>query len=198
MPLRLLTIALFLLVMSLLVLERFSGPPTFPVTVVRVDQESNYHTGESLTRGEIVTTAEGYLEITIGEDTRIFLSKNTQIELQRLFEDEVVIKLTKGRIVVDTQADTPVRIRTNRTQHLVHKSSASFVNYDFLQTVHVFPLTDTVQTTIGDENLITPLPLAIYETEPLRYEAITMNLAASDAKDFYVWAGVLTDEVSLR
>ena len=159
-----------------------------------IERESNYRTLEELKRGEVVTTADDFLELQIGQDTRVFLSRNTQVLLLRLFEDEVILKLKKGRIVVDTQALTSVQIRTNATEHLINKSSASFVNYDFLETIHVFPLTGSVQTSIGSESLLTPVPLSIRETEPVSYTVIEMNLAQSDAKDFYVWSGVLTDE----
>lgn len=180
--------------MGLLVLQRFSGPPELTVTVAAVNEESHYHTGEERHRGEIVTTPNGFLELTIGQDTHVYLAAQTELELHRIFENEVVLKLKKGRIVVSTESEMPVVIKTNATESLVHKSSASFVNYDFLQTVHLIPLTNSVQTKIGDENLLTPIPLAIHETDPVTYETLEVNLQAGDAKAFYTWAGVLTDE----
>lgn len=191
---RILTVVLFLSVMGLLVLQRFSGTGELIVTVSSVDEESNYHTGEELQRGEIVSTPSGFLKLTIGEDTHVYLAAQTELELHRIFEDEMILKLKKGRIVVSTESETPVRIKTNATESLLHKSSASFVNYNFLQTVHVIPLDGSVQLTIGDEYLLTPVPLSIHETDPVTYETLEVNLQAGDAKTFYEWAGVLTDE----
>ncbi len=194
MSIRILTVVLCLSVMGLLVLQRFSGPPELTVTVAMVNEESNYHTGEELERGEMVTTQNGFLEFTIGEDTQVYLAAQTQVELHRIFEDEVVLKLKKGRIVVRTESEMPVVIKTNKTESLIHKSSASFVNYDFLQTVHVIPLSGSVQLTIGDENLLTPVPFSIHETDPISYETLEVNLEAGDAKAFYEWTDHVTRE----
>jgi hypothetical protein len=191
MSIRILTAVLFLSIMSLLVLQRFSSSPELTVTVAAVNEESNYHTGETLRRGEIVTTPNGFLDLTIGEDTHVYLAAQTQLELHRIFEDEVVLKLTKGRIVVSTDAELPVIVKTNATTHLIHQSVASFVNYDFLETVHVIPLNGSVQVTIGEEYLLTPVPLSIHETNPVSYETLEVNLTAGDAKTFYEWAHVM-------
>lgn len=194
MSIRILTAVLFLAIMSLLVMQRFFGSPEWTVAVAAVNEESNYHTGEELQRGEIVTTPNGFLELTIGEDTHVYLAAQTELELHRIFEDEVVLKLKKGRMVITTESELPVLIKTNTTESLVHKSSASFVNYDFLQTVHVIPLTDSVQIKIGDEYLLTPAPLSIHETDPVTYQRLEVNLEAGDAKAFYEWAGHVTRE----
>ena len=187
MSIRILTVILFLSIMSLLVLQRFSGPPEWVVTVVAINEESNYLTGEELQRGEVVTTPNGFLELTIWQNTHVYLAAQTELELHRIFEDEVILKLKKGRIVVSTESEIPVLIKTNATESLIHKSSASFVNYDFLQTVHVIPLTDSVQIKIGDEYLLTPAPLSIHEKDPVTYETLEVNFAAGDAKRFYEW-----------
>lgn len=191
MSIRILTAVLFTAIMSLLVLQRFSGPPAWTVTVAAVNEESSYHTGEELQRGEVVTTPNGFLQLQIGQDTHVYLAAQTELELHRIFEDEVVLKLKKGRIVVSTESELPVLIKTNATESLVHKSSASFVNYDFLQTVHVIPLTDSVQVKIGDAYLLTPAPLSIHETDPVTYETLEVNLEAGDSAGFYHWAGII-------
>lgn len=194
MSIRILIAVLFLAIMGLLVLQRFSGPPELTVTVATVNEESNYRTGEVLQRGEIVITRNGFLELTIGQDTRVYLAAQTELELHRIFEDEIVLKLQKGRIVVSTESELPVLIKTNATESLVHKSTASFVNYDFLQTVHVIPLTDSVQVKIDEDYLLIPVPLSIHEIDPVTYERLDVNLEVGDVKEFYEWVDILTNE----
>ncbi|MBI5793714.1 FecR domain-containing protein [Candidatus Uhrbacteria bacterium] len=195
MSIRVLTVVVFLGVMGLLALQRFSGTPELTVVVAAVSEESNFHTGEELRRGEVVSTPSGFLELLIGNDTHVYLAAQTQIELHRIFEDEIIVKLKKGRIVVSTESETPVRIITNQTESLIHKSAASFVNYDFLQTVHVIPLSGSVQLTLGDEYLLTPVPISITETDPVSYATLEVNLEAGDSKTFYEWTGVLSTDV---
>lgn len=187
---------LFLSIMGLLALQRFSGPESFEVRVDEINGQSFYTVDQNLQRGEIVKTDEEYLSLAIGSDTRVYLFTNTQLELHRVFQDEVVLRLKKGRMVLETNAETPIRVETNKTQELVHKGTASFVNFDFLQTIHVIPIKGSVQVTIkhANEYLLTPVPLAIHETDPVKYETLQADLRASDASDFYLWTGVLTRE----
>lgn len=194
---RILTIVLFLAIMGLLVAQRFSLPPSLDTRVIQVYEESNFHTGEFLERGQrIVTPRSGYLAIVIGDATTIYLAANTELVLERLYEDEISIHLAKGRILVNAQADVPLTIKTDYTEHVLFQDVASFVNYDFLETVHVIPLSGSVQVSIDStgEQLLTPVPLSIHETEPVTFEKLEVNLAAGDVADFYQWAGVLTQE----
>lgn len=193
---RVLTIVIFLGIMGILVLQRFSVPASFDVSVNQINGQSAYEVSQNLQRGEIVKTDEEYLSLSIGPDTRVHLFTNTQLELHRIFQDEVVLRLKKGRIVLETNSEIPIRVETNKTQELVHKGSASFVNFDFLQTIHVIPIDGSVQVTIKDANeyLLTPVPLAIHETDPATYETLQADLRTSDAADFYAWTGVLTRE----
>ncbi len=182
--------------MGLLIAQRFSLPPSMSTQITAVYEESNYHTGETLKRGQsIVTPGSGYLALAIGENIQIFMAANTEIVLERLYEDEMTVHLTKGRILVDAQGDVPLTIKTNFTEHLLVQDVASFVNYDFLETVHVIPIKGSVQVNMpSGENLLTPVPLSIHETEPVAFEKLEVNLAAGDAAEFYEWTGVLAKE----
>lgn len=194
---RILTVALFLGIMGLLIAQRFSLPASLETKVVQVYEESNFHTGELLERGQrIVTPGSGYLAMTIGNATTIYLAANTEILLERLYEDEIIIHLTKGRILVNAQSRVPLTIKTNFTKHVLFQDVATFVNYDFLETIHVIPLSGSVQVSVDStsEQLLTPVPLSIHETEPVSFEKLEVNLAAGDAADFYKWTGILTQE----
>ncbi|MBI4256583.1 hypothetical protein HY626_00835 [Candidatus Uhrbacteria bacterium] len=190
---RVLTVVLFIAIMGLLVAQRFSLPPSLPTQITAVYEESNYHTGETLKRGQsVVTPGSGYLAISIGENIQIFMAANTELTLERLYENEMTVHLTKGRILVDAQGDVPIKVETNFTQHLVLEDIVSFINYDFLETVHVVPISGSVQVSIDSgENLLTPVPLSIHETDPVTFEKLEVNLAAGDAAKFYEWTGTL-------
>lgn len=202
---RWLAVTLFALVCVLLVYQRFSGPPELPVRIIAGSGEETepfYGFGEKLKRGSSVITHDNMLKLSIGKeaeelhesDTVLWLAQNTQVTLERLYENEIVIKLVKGRVVVSTQTEFPLVIETNLTKHMIHKAVASFVNYDFLETVHVIPLAGYVQTIIGGQTMATPVPISIHETEPVGYSALEVNLNAGDSASFYEWTGVLTKE----
>lgn len=164
-------------------------------------EDAGYGFGEGLRRGSVVETGDGFLQLTIGVElenldqakTILWLAPNTRIELERLYEDEMTIRFTRGRIIASNETDVPLKIKTNYTSHLVLDDVASFVNYDFLETIHVIPLSGSVQVNAGSsESLLTPVPLAIHETDPVTFEKLEVNLEAGDAAEFYRWAGVLT------
>ena len=201
---RILTGALFLAIMGLLIAQRFSLPPELPVRIVAGSgEDAGYGFGEELRRGSVVETGDGFLQLTIGVElenlnqakTILWLAPHTRVELHRLYQDELTIRFTKGRLVVSNQAEVPLKIETNHTTHLVHGDVASFVNYDFLETVHVIPIKGSVQVNMpSGENLLTPVPLSIHETEPVTFEKLEVNLAAGDSEEFYEWTGVLNQE----
>ncbi|NQV90229.1 hypothetical protein HQ487_02375 [Candidatus Uhrbacteria bacterium] len=202
---RILTVSLFTVILGLVIAQRFFSLP--PELVVRIGggagEDAGYGFGNSLQRGSIIETGDGFLEVKIGKtadlhasETTIWLSKNTRIELHRLYEDELVIRLKKGRIVVSTQAENPLTIETNYTSSIVYQDTASFINYDFLETIQIIPLTGVVQTTLksSNESLLTPTPISIHETDPVSVDAIEVNLEAGDSAEFYEWSGVLSDK----
>src|SRR3989338_6197647 len=191
MSLKIVTAVLFLLIMGLLFTQRFSLPKELPVRITAgAGEDAGYGFGEGLGRGSIIETQDGFLKITIGEELsnedqaqiHIWLSKNTSIELDRLYQDEVVIRLIKGRILTQTQAETPLIIKTNHTQESLYKGMASFVNYDFLETIHVIPLENSVKITIlkTQKELSSSTPLSIHETDPVSYQKLEVNLEAGD------------------
>ncbi|MCR4314617.1 MAG: hypothetical protein NUV84_05230, partial [Candidatus Uhrbacteria bacterium] len=106
---RILTGVLFLTIMGLLIAQRFSLPPELPVRIAAGNgEEAGYGFGEELRRGSVIETGDGYLKVTIGVElenldqaqTILWLAPNTRIELQRLYEDEVTIRFTRGRLLI--------------------------------------------------------------------------------------------------
>ena len=192
---RVLTVSIFLSIIGLLTAQRFFAmPPQMTVTVRDVQGESAWSVGDEMNRGEIIATGEEYLRLRIGEVADIWLARQTTLELRRLFEDELSVLLTRGRMLVSHHGQIPLRVQTNHTSHAVLGDVVSFVNYDFLETIHVIPLSGSVQVFVEGtgEGLLTPLPLSIHETDPVSYGTLEVNLSAGDAAEFYRWAGVLT------
>ena len=192
---RILTAVLFLAIMGLLIAQRFlEMPAEMIVTVADVQGISTIAVGDELRRGQVIETDDKFLKLAIADKTFLWLAPNTRIVLHRLFQDELTIRFTKGRIVVDNQAEVPLRLETNFTSNLVQGDLATFVNYDFLETIHVIPISGSVQVSVGEtgEQLVTPSPLSIHETDPVTFEKLEVNLAAGDSADFYSWAGILT------
>lgn len=196
---KILTAVLFVAILGFLVAQRFFSIETpLPTRVTAVHGESLYHIDELLERGQSITTSDEYLSFSIGSDTQIYLAPRTRIELSRTYESELELRFTKGRIVVVADSHTPVTIKTNHTHHRVYQDSASFINYDFLETIHIIPLTGYIQTTIDStgESLLTPEALSIHETDPVTVETIQVNLLAGDATDFYQWTEIFPDLIT--
>jgi hypothetical protein len=187
-----LTVGLFFLIMSMLIWQRFVGPDQLAVVVSDSSMEESYFVGDVLERGQTISTTDGFLSINIGDDTQVYLATNTEVEISRIFSDEIVLILTKGRMVASSSSEVPLVIMTNFTEQLIHKSTATFVNYDFLGTIHVIPIDGNVQFSMkdSDEFTSTPVPISIHETEPIEFNPIEVNLGAGDASEFYSWTGV--------
>lgn len=191
---RVLTVVLFLAIMGLLAARTFfTMPPQVLVVVEEVGGESAWAAGTQIRRGEVIATGDEYLRLRIGEVADVWLARETSVELHRLFEDELVVRLIRGRMLMSHWGQFPLRVETNHTSHTVLDAVASFVNYDFLETVHVIPLSGSVQVSVEatGEQILTPIPLSIHETEPVVLERLEVNLEAGDAGGFYRWAGVL-------
>lgn len=197
MLIRILTVVLFLTIMGLLVAQRFLSIPTeVQVMIVDTNGDTVHTVGDVFSRGQTIDSGSGYIKFTIANSMSLWLAPNTQIELHRLYEDELTIRFTKGRLVVDNHAEVPLRLETNFTSHLVLDDVASFVNYDFLETIHVIPVSGSVQVNVDstDEQLLTPVPISIHETDPVTFEKLDVNLEAGDAADFYRWTEVLKQD----
>jgi hypothetical protein len=200
---RILTVILFFTIMGLLVVQRFSLPPQLAVRIVAGSgEDAGYGFGEGLRRGSVIETKNGYLKVTIGverEDldqanTILWLAPNTRIELTRLFEDELVIRFARGRLLIDNHTNVPLRLETNFTSQVIDNDLVTIINYDFLETIHIIPLRGSVQVSLEPtgKQLETPGPFSIHETPPVTFEPIEVNLWAGDAAGFYEWTEILS------
>ncbi len=177
------------IIFGLLIVQRFVVEPRLDVVVMQIDGASDYQIGSEFKRGAYVDTAYTWLELKIGEDIHVYLAENTRLELEDLSEDGPTIRIIRGRIVVEA-GGTPVWITTNQTENVVENGSASVVNYNFLESVHVIPIEGSVQTTLkfSNEYMLLPVPIEITEGHNPGYSTIDADLNASSAAEFYDWA----------
>lgn len=192
---RILTAIIFLLVTGVLIYQRFDLPDQLAVSVANVQGQSLYDVGDTIPRGTLLTTQEDYLSVTIGPDRVLKLAPRTTVELKSLSPENVILDMTRGRMLFISEATFPTLIDTNHTQHRMESGSVTMVNFDFLESVHVIPLNGELESLLllADETLTTADPISIHETEPVFWEYIAPDLSAGDAGDFYRWAGILTE-----
>ncbi len=181
-------IALILISFALLVWQRFDLGPRTDV-VVLASTSPHYLVGTHLRRGETIETrANEYVAIGLGE-ARVGLSERTSLELFRLYDDTRILKFPRGRIIVHNPTNQSIYIDTLKTQNNVTDATATFINFDFLQTVHIIPLYHSVETVLVDtkDSLILPIAIAVQETVPVSYEPISFERFNNTAVDFYTW-----------
>lgn len=182
---------------SLLILLRYDLPKQAVISLVK-SNTSNYNTNQTFRRGELIETKSDEMLLLRIDENLIGLDQNTTIELVDLTASTPILKFTKGRIYLEANNDTPLIISTNYTENLIHKSKATIINYDFLEKIHLVPLSGSIQTTIKESNdyLLIPVPLEIKsnkarpglqagETQKFEYTSITFN--RNSAKMFYDW-----------
>jgi hypothetical protein len=191
---KVLIIVLLVSIYGLLVLFRFDAPPTLDVLIGAIEGESAYTVGDEPNRGETITTKDEWLLLTIG-DVVLGLDRNTVVEIEDLSVVGAIVRLWKGRVNV-ISGETPIWITTNQSESIIVGGSATIINYDFLETVHVVPLIGTVQLTIKStgEYLLLPVPIAIKEGDVASYETIEVNVKAGEAAGFYAWQQGLEED----
>lgn len=179
-----------LVVAGSLVWRRFDFPSEMPVRVI-ASKGSTFLTGDTFKRGQIIETKNSeYLAVKIGDSLKIVLDERTNLELDRLFEDELTLRFTRGRIVVDSRGTTPVLIETNKTQSIIEQGSAAFINYDFQKLVTVAPMEGSVQTHIKgtDDYLLLPVPINISEIESPTFSKTMFDPKQGAGAMFHAWA----------
>jgi len=182
-------VGLFILILALLIWRRFDMPEQLDVSVTAVNGGSSYEVNDSIRRGATIDSEDDFLQFKIGEDTYVSLANDSVIEFEDLGVVGAVVRLHKGRILVSS-TNTPIWITTDTTENAVVGGSASFVNYDFLETVHIIPIESSVQTSIKStgDYLLLPVPIAVKEGNESGYEVVEVNLEAGDSAAFYDWA----------
>lgn len=177
------------IVAGLIVWRRFDVPPQLHVQVVAA-QGSSIEAGQTFRRGQLVETGAGeYLVLQVGDDLFVALDERSRLELTRLFYDERIFTFTRGRIVVDSRGAQPILIETNKSQNVVERGRATFINYDFQQLVTIAPMDGSVQTHIKGtkDYLLVPVPLNVSETDPPSFSKTTFHPSEGAAATFHAW-----------
>ncbi len=142
----------------------------------------------SVRRGETITTKSNERQIAqIGNTTFIGMDERTEIVLDNLFDGHLEIHLTKGRIMIETVQ--PLTVTTNATKNTITNGTATIINYDFLQTIDVIPLTADVSLKTKKTQSYSELHTAvrISEIDPYTITSTTFSLSEGVAADFYKW-----------
>lgn len=181
-------LVVFTVIAVLLFVIRFDTPTEEKVSVY-AQLGSDYKIGVAFHRGEIIETKTGkFLAIKIGDDISVGIYEKSRLELYRLFDDELVIKFPRGRIIVENKSRVPFIIETNKTESILENGTATFVNYDFQQLVTIAPVEGSIQTHIkgSNEYLLLPVVINVNEKDPPSFEVTKTNVV-SGAKEFYEW-----------
>lgn len=113
--------------------------------VVGFNTERVSRIGDTIKRGETLKTpanTRAFVEI---NDVQLFMDQRTDVVFERLFEGQIKLSVTRGRIVL-YHHDTPndVTVETNYLSTAVPKNGAlTLVNYNFDETVNIVPFNDT-------------------------------------------------------
>lgn len=145
---------------------------------------------EKIVRGQIIETAATEKKLLKIGDRYITIDERTKIELDSLNKNEVVLTLHKGRILLASDTEAKTRIQTPyHSEATFLNGTASFVNYDFLETFSVLPFDSTLSIipSVG-EGFLSSTPVNIHETEPAAVEDITFSIPGSASESFYTWS----------
>lgn len=159
------------------------------------DREGATHA--AIRRGEIVQTSEdGRTKIRLGFGTEISLDHNTDLRIDDLSKEQPSVTLLRGRIYIDTHTDRagatnegPLTLKTLRTSVLLPYGKLSLVNYDFLETLAIYPIESSVSVKQPDGNIVTiDTPNELHETPPISWKRTTFDPTSGSAAEFYAWA----------
>jgi len=141
-------------------------------------------TGETLVRGEMVETEEGFLRLTIGEDISVILAERTTLVLENLSTQTPAIKLSRGRMIVEQGGSSPLLIQTNFTSADLQSGTITMVNYDFLETVMIAPYPQAqAMVTVADVTFPLERAVSVHETS----ETTVSDTSPSFDFPFYTW-----------
>lgn len=177
-------------------LSVFLQDATGPVTVERNGTVRTLAVGvnDRIYRGETITTAPGsFAQLEFNDYFHGFgvgMDERTTLTVDATVVTEPQLFLHAGRI--ETFMDGTVEsllVRTNFTRSRLGKGRASFVNYDFKETIGIVPIVGPVNitTTKNKQTLTTSTPVGIHETDPVTVDEIGFNREAGSVKLFYDW-----------
>jgi len=153
----------------------------------RIDTEPhmsavNLETQNSIERGEIMTTVDGYAAFEIS-DSIVYLSKNTELKLVDGREGQIDLQLIQGRIVLIGSANISIREVNIETT-----DQTSIVHYSWLDEIEVAAIKN--QTLIESNNSIVTLEneaINMQTLESYSVQYIEFNPEQSSEAEFYEW-----------
>jgi len=175
-------------------LSVFLQDATGPVTAERNGVVRTLSVDDRIYRGETIVTAPGsFAQLTISDFSHIItvgVDERTTLTVDDVAVTEPELFLHAGRI--ETFMDGTVDdlfVRTNFTRSQLGKGRASFINYDFKETVGIVPIVGNVSITAtkNKQTLTTSTPVGIHETDPVTVDEIGFNREAGAVKPFYDW-----------
>ncbi len=188
-------IAFILFTFGILVTLRFDVPASFPVRVSQTHDSSTFVSNQLLKRGQFIKTGKGeYLDILIGPSVHIAMDENSTIELKRLFQKDISVGFTRGRIVVNNQSSSPVEIETNQTRSILNKSDvATLIDYDFQDLVSVIPFHGTVSFFLKDgwNKQTFTTGTTIREVPPITFTPAALDKTKGVYAAFYNWVDTI-------
>lgn len=159
-------------------------------TVSRMDDTRPADASGDVKRGEIVRTGDAATALLQFEDgTWLGLDERTDVEISRLKQNDVSLIVTRGRIILwRNETTNRYSIKTNYTETSLAGQGLSAVNYDFRETVALFPI--EAEASIAHRNgttYQTSTGVEIHETEPVTVVASQFDPSAGVAAAFYAW-----------
>lgn len=163
---------------------------------VRIDRNGSVRDaalGDRIRRGEVIKTDNGKVMIKIGNETLLALDERTDITIDKIKDQEIVVRFPRGRILVEHNAPGSFRVITNYHESLLQVGTASFVNYDFRETVSVIPIDTSVQVYTEHDGAIaeTQVPIDVHETQPVERANFVFKIDEGTGADFYTWANAM-------
>lgn len=101
--------------------------------------------------GTLSTGADGELTFTL-EGVTIQMTANTDVRLDRLFKDEVVLFVPRGQVTITRSMDDQgsLHVSSDRVTGRADSGEAfTFINYDFQERVSVIPLSGSIDVFVN-------------------------------------------------
>lgn len=167
------------------------------VKVDRVGMMRELAVDDWVARGEIIKTGDEARALLDIHGLKIGLDQRTDLKIEKIDEDRIRLQLIRGRIAIHKpDPETKLIIATKNTEAIMMSGTASFVNYDFKETVSVIPIDSAIEIRIFEKEFVTERPLDIHEVDPIDVSSVTFDATSSAAAEFYEWFEQSTQQPS--
>lgn len=190
---RWLIIIFFILLVVLLIGQRFgfewAGGDGFYPHGQAVVLTSTYddQVGDIFERGETIKSNASYLFVDLDGLATVALDERTDLEIESLRENEITLRLYRGRIMLHVP-ERSLQVKTNYTTETIENGSASIVNYDFREIIGVYPVDAHVKVNLPERpTFVLDAALEIHETPPVSITSTTFDPISGAGAGFYLW-----------